>query len=106
MFFFSMEATMSLTILCPCPLITLGRVGMHCGHCGDGDTVDIHTLNASADACNLLLQALVKSERDVGLTMTDVPKPAIGPNDVLIEVQKNLGLHYPEGAGSLSSLLF
>ena len=35
--------------------------------------------------------------------MTDVPKPAIGPNDVLIEVQKNLGFHYPEGAGSLLS---
>lgn len=34
------------------------------------------------------MKALVKSERDVGLTMTDVPKPAIGPNDVLIEVQK------------------
>ena len=95
---------MSLTILCPCPLISLSGVGVH-GVDGDAlDTVSTHT--DTLNACKLLLQALVKSERDVGLTLTDVPKPAIGPNDVLIEVQKNLGLHYPEGARSLSSLLF
>ena len=40
------------------------------------------------------LQALVKSERAQGLTMTTVPKPAVGPNDVLIEIQKML--RFPE----------
>jgi len=34
------------------------------------------------------MKALVKSERSVGLTMMDVPHPAIGPNDVLIEITK------------------
>lgn len=34
------------------------------------------------------MKALVKTERSGGLTLTDVPKPAIGPNDVLIEISK------------------
>mmetsp|Transcript_30029 Transcript_30029/g.69167 ORF Transcript_30029/g.69167 Transcript_30029/m.69167 type:complete len:427 (-) Transcript_30029:120-1400(-) len=34
------------------------------------------------------MQALVKSERDRGLTFTSVPKPSVGPNDVLIEVKQ------------------
>jgi len=34
------------------------------------------------------MKALVKSKRSTGLTMMDVPHPAIGPNDVLIEIQK------------------
>ena len=37
-------------------------------------------------------QALVKTERAEGLTLTTVPKPAVGPNDVLIEIQKSLSL--------------
>jgi threonine 3-dehydrogenase len=34
------------------------------------------------------MKALVKAERAVGLTMTDVPVPEIGPNDVLIKIRK------------------
>ncbi|CAE7639189.1 tdh [Symbiodinium necroappetens] len=34
------------------------------------------------------MKALVKTERAEGLTLTTVPKPAVGPNDVLIEIQK------------------
>ena len=39
------------------------------------------------------VQALVKTERAEGLTLTTVPKPAVGPNDVLIEIQKILSLN-------------
>ncbi|HEY0880870.1 MAG TPA: L-threonine 3-dehydrogenase, partial [Archangium sp.] len=34
------------------------------------------------------MRALVKSKREPGLWMEDVPKPAVGPNDVLVKVQK------------------
>jgi threonine 3-dehydrogenase len=34
------------------------------------------------------MRALVKSRREPGLWMEDVPKPAVGPNDVLVKVQK------------------
>eukprot|EP00933_Yihiella_yeosuensis_P045370 TRINITY_DN4073_c0_g5_i1.p1 TRINITY_DN4073_c0_g5~~TRINITY_DN4073_c0_g5_i1.p1 ORF type:complete len:428 (+),score=60.68 TRINITY_DN4073_c0_g5_i1:91-1374(+) len=34
------------------------------------------------------MKALVKSERAEGLTFMNVPKPSIGPNDVLIEIKK------------------
>ncbi|HEY1086508.1 MAG TPA: L-threonine 3-dehydrogenase [Archangium sp.] len=34
------------------------------------------------------MRALVKSKREAGLWMEDVPKPAVGPNDVLVKVQK------------------
>ena len=34
------------------------------------------------------MRALVKSKREPGLWMEDVPKPAVGPNDVLIKVRK------------------
>jgi threonine 3-dehydrogenase len=34
------------------------------------------------------MKALVKTERAPGLTMMNVPKPSIGPNDVLIEIKK------------------
>eukprot|EP00929_Paragymnodinium_shiwhaense_P001055 TRINITY_DN101281_c0_g1_i1.p1 TRINITY_DN101281_c0_g1~~TRINITY_DN101281_c0_g1_i1.p1 ORF type:complete len:434 (-),score=72.45 TRINITY_DN101281_c0_g1_i1:161-1462(-) len=34
------------------------------------------------------MKALVKAERAPGLTLMDVPKPSIGPNDVLIETTK------------------
>ena len=33
----------------------------------------------------------MKNARAEGLMLTNVPKPAIGPNDVLIEVSKILG---------------
>lgn len=33
------------------------------------------------------MKALVKSDRSEGLDMTDVPRPAIGPNDVLIKIK-------------------
>lgn len=34
------------------------------------------------------MRALVKSRRESGLWMEDVPKPQVGPNDVLVKVQK------------------
>lgn len=34
------------------------------------------------------MKALVKTERAPGLTLMNVPKPSIGPNDVLIEMKK------------------
>lgn len=34
------------------------------------------------------MRALVKSRREPGLWMEDVPKPQVGPNDVLVKVQK------------------
>eukprot|EP00931_Biecheleriopsis_adriatica_P117972 TRINITY_DN93444_c0_g1_i1.p1 TRINITY_DN93444_c0_g1~~TRINITY_DN93444_c0_g1_i1.p1 ORF type:complete len:436 (+),score=46.14 TRINITY_DN93444_c0_g1_i1:58-1308(+) len=34
------------------------------------------------------MKALVKAERARGLTFTNVPKPSVGPNDVLIEIKK------------------
>ncbi len=34
------------------------------------------------------MRALVKSKREPGLWMEDVPKPEVGPNDVLIKVRK------------------
>ncbi len=48
-------------------------------------------------------EALVKTERSVGLTLTDVPKPAIGPNDVLIEVTKSLRWHHSQSRAGLST---
>ena len=35
------------------------------------------------------MKALVKSRREPGLWMEDVPIPAIGPNDVLIRIHKS-----------------
>ena len=34
------------------------------------------------------MQALVKQKRQAGLTMTDVPDPTIGINDVLIKIDR------------------
>lgn len=34
------------------------------------------------------MRALVKAKREPGLWMEDVPKPAVGPNDVLVKVSK------------------
>ena len=34
------------------------------------------------------MRALVKSRREPGLWMEDVVKPTVGPNDVLVKVQK------------------
>jgi threonine 3-dehydrogenase len=34
------------------------------------------------------MKALVKAKREPGLWMEDVPKPSVGPNDVLVKVQK------------------
>ena len=34
------------------------------------------------------MKALVKTEPAAGLTLTDVPEPAVGPNDVLIKIKK------------------
>ena len=34
------------------------------------------------------MRALVKAKNEPGLWMEDVPKPAVGPNDVLVKVQK------------------
>jgi threonine 3-dehydrogenase len=34
------------------------------------------------------MRALVKSKPEVGLWMEDIPKPTIGPNDLLIKIQK------------------
>ena len=34
------------------------------------------------------MRALVKAKREVGIWMQDVPKPVIGPNDVLVKVRK------------------
>ena len=38
------------------------------------------------------MKAILKSERERGLTMQDVPIPAIGPNDVLIKI-KNTAMY-------------
>jgi hypothetical protein len=38
------------------------------------------------------MKAILKSERARGLTMQDVPIPAIGPNDVLIKI-KNTAMY-------------
>ncbi|MBI5607668.1 MAG: alcohol dehydrogenase catalytic domain-containing protein, partial [Deltaproteobacteria bacterium] len=35
------------------------------------------------------MKALVKSKREPGLEMQDVPIPTIGPNDVLIRIHKS-----------------
>src|ERR1700748_1619430 len=42
----------------------------------------------SLDAVSKTMQALVKRERAPGLNLEEVPVPEIGPNDVLIRVQK------------------
>ena len=34
------------------------------------------------------MKALVKSKREVGIWMQDVPKPECGPNDLLIKIKK------------------
>jgi len=34
------------------------------------------------------MKALIKAERAPGLTLTNMPKPAVGPNEVLIEIKK------------------
>ncbi len=34
------------------------------------------------------MKALVKAKKEVGLWMMDVPKPTVGPNDVLIKIKK------------------
>ena len=34
------------------------------------------------------MKALIKSEREPGIWMDDVPEPEIGPNDVLIKIKK------------------
>ena len=34
------------------------------------------------------MKALVKTEAAPGLTLTDIPEPKIGPNDVLIKVRR------------------
>eukprot|EP00930_Biecheleria_cincta_P005107 TRINITY_DN106027_c0_g1_i1.p1 TRINITY_DN106027_c0_g1~~TRINITY_DN106027_c0_g1_i1.p1 ORF type:complete len:407 (+),score=63.08 TRINITY_DN106027_c0_g1_i1:115-1335(+) len=34
------------------------------------------------------MKALVKSERERGLKLTNAPRPSVGPNDVLIEIKK------------------
>ena len=33
------------------------------------------------------MKALVKNKKEVGIWMDDVPKPKIGPNDVLIKIK-------------------
>ena len=34
------------------------------------------------------MKALIKSQREQGIWMADVPEPEIGPNDVLIKIRQ------------------
>jgi threonine 3-dehydrogenase len=50
--------------------------------------VALRRASFSLDAVSKTMPALVKRERAPGLGLEEVPLPEIGPNDVLIRVQK------------------
>src|SRR5438270_9139349 len=54
----------------------------------EGNRIALGRGASSLDAVSKTMPALVKRERAPGLNLEEVPVPEIGPNDVLIRVQK------------------
>jgi len=54
----------------------------------EGNRIALGRRSISLDAVSKTMPALVKRERAPGLDLEEVPVPEIGPNDVLIRVQK------------------
>ena len=52
------------------------------------------TRSSILDAVSKTMQALVKRQPEPGLELEEVPVPEVGPNDVLIRVQKGLDLRH------------
>src|SRR5256886_4962123 len=54
----------------------------------EGNRIALARPSTNLDAVSKTMPALVKRERAPGLSLEEVPVPEIGPNDVLIRVQK------------------
>ena len=56
------------------------------------EIIALRRRSISFDAVSKTMQALVKRNPEPGLGLEEVPVPEIGPNDVLIRVQKGIDL--------------